>query len=74
MIGSVLSNGFQFIVSGSQPKALNDFQIINLQVFSSTRLFWFYIVRSGTDPMLLLVLFLFFFLFGRHSSEKPKAP
>jgi len=32
MMASVLSNGFQFIVSGSQPKALNDFQIVNLQV------------------------------------------
>jgi len=32
MMGSVLSNGFQLIVSGSQPKALNDFQIVNLQV------------------------------------------
>jgi len=36
MMGSVLSNGFQFIVSGSPPKALNDFQIVNLQVLLQT--------------------------------------
>ena len=35
MMSSVLTNGFQFIVSGSQPKALNDFQIVNLQVISA---------------------------------------
>jgi hypothetical protein len=31
LMGSVTSNGFQLVVSGSVPKALNDFQIVNLQ-------------------------------------------
>jgi hypothetical protein len=31
LVGSATSNGFQLVVSGPQPKALNEFQIVNLQ-------------------------------------------
>ena len=55
MMGSVLSNGFQFIVSGSQPKALNDFQIVNLQVNFST-VFVCYILSPAQSQMLIRMM------------------
>ena len=32
LMGSATSNGFQLVVGGSQSKALNDFEIVNIQV------------------------------------------
>ena len=32
MLSSASASGFQIVVSGSQAKALNDFQIVNIQV------------------------------------------
>ena len=32
MLSSASASGFQVVVTGSQAKALNDFQIVNIQV------------------------------------------
>ena len=59
LLGSASANGFQMVVTGSQAKSLNDFQVVNLQVNNVN---WNITVHSSTVCTHNLIEFAFIWI------------